>query len=151
MLNNLQQRDNYLLEEVSKMISNTLNASQQDSIQRSQPQQRNSKYEDLDVDNIAGGDKLQNALRGVNPADYIPGFGDLSFSTPINNRRNESPTKSLEFLFKSGGIQKSILTSSNVSFRPWLKYIIQIFEGLWLSSITKINPYKMPKKETWLD
>ena len=77
MFNNLQNRDNYLLGEMSKMIT----ASQETTNQRSNPQQpeskygnKNATYQDLDVDNIAGGEQLQNALRGVNPADYIPGF-----------------------------------------------------------------------------
>ena len=57
--------------------------------------------------------------------------------------------RSLEFLFKSGGFQKSQLTSSPATFRSWLKYVNQLLDGLWLSPLTKINPYQMPKKEFW--
>ena len=78
---------------------------------------------------------------------------NLDEVVPVSNNATkgyqDTPIKSLEFLFKSGSIQKQVLRSSPDTFRPWLKYVNQILDGLWLSSLTKINPYRVPKKETW--
>ena len=101
--------------------------------------------------NLDGSDALRRAMAGI----YTNDFADQNLSMQRSQiQRNigsqvDSPIKSLEFLFKSGTIQKHVLKSSPDTFLPWLKYVHQILNGLWLSPLTKANPYKIPKKETW--
>ena len=137
----MKARDDDLLEKLSRLSSTNLNVNQgpitrnlSSSGQSFQPQPREPQFQgndfnylDLDVDNIVGGSSLRNAMSGLNPDDFIPSGRRSLFSGPESKRnvgsQPETPTKSLEFLFKSGGIQKQILRSSPDSFRPWLKYI----------------------------
>ena len=167
--NKLAARDTYLLQEVSKLFAsmNINQSSQSDQSTRVpnvnvqsqsiQSQGVSMDYNDLDVDNIVGGDALQNAISRSRSGRNSNVEDQNQSSSPFNGQRiqrnvgshQESPIKSMEFLFKSGVVQKHILRSSPETFRPWLKYINQVLEGLWLSPLTKINPYKMPKQDTW--
>jgi hypothetical protein len=149
----LRFRDERLMQQVAQLISNRQESLNQVPAQRSnesrslRPQENNQSqnnfdYQDLDPDNIVGGDALRNAMSRLNLNEVVP-------VNAATKGYQDSPIKSLEFLFKSGSIQKQVLRSSPDTFRPWLKYVNQILDGLWLSSLTKINPYRVPKKETW--